>query len=831
MDSSLDQGLPFELYDLWQQSIFSHKASRLDRDLFEDIQLDIPDLPSLQVNNETAPDAKPLILPTLQLLEGAEWDKPTAPEPPSSSIHETRNAQFAEPSGTQTLDPWNLEDVIRGENELPRLKTWEAFQKIGLAEADAACRLSELGPSAISTAFARRDGRGKTADVLPQRSIIQPLYSLALGRSSVFFTWNEEKSRFHPVLPDVPIHGLSREATKSFIEGVLQFGSLLRTLRNRSMSYNSRWKVAACPSQVALMSCIATALDSTEYYISSQFLQVRSLLQFQHLLDHPQRFLELLQSLAEQCEHVQSNETVISTARRIAQVHLQQGSKFDLVAHAVLAGVSMPWLEDTLREMGLMTEDVANTHLKATHPETVPNDDSFSHIMDERVEDSMFGDLGILRLIKETKDAARLLRIHAPQDAVIQCTDSVFTNWNTPSRADPLELIQPLIATQWRVTNHVLLRQLFDENLLHQHLNLQRAFHLFGNGNFVKRLTTALFSQETQTAERKRGNLPTSEAMGLRLGTKQGQRWPPASSELRLTLMGILSEAYFGSENRDSEAGQQTKELPGSLNFSIRELPEADIDKVMDAGSIYALDFLRLQYMAPPLLDAILTPATMRAYDGIFKFMLRLLRMNDVTTNLRMQTKSLQRQGRDAAAGVSFSIQARHIVTTLTTYFVEMGIATPWSRLMASIDGVKSSLARVVETGEFQPGHQQIGIADLRRWHESCLKTIRARLFIRRKYENLRFALEEVFTEILKGASLVCLTEKETRARGFKNFHNAVDKFLQQLQILIGRARKVTDTHDTTGGEREDELVKMLLCQLDWNGYYGKADDEMSVVL
>ena len=99
----------------------------------------------------------------------------------------------------------------------------------------------------------------------------------------------------------------------------------------------------------------------------------------------------------------------------------------------------------------------------------------------------------------------------------------------------------------------------------------------------------------------------TGEVMGLRLGTTHEERWPPASSELQLTLMGILNETYGKAQASQDSRRANEQALPGALSFAIRQLPEAEIDQVLDPNSLYALDFLRLRYTIGAPLDAIMT--------------------------------------------------------------------------------------------------------------------------------------------------------------------------------------------------------------------------------
>ncbi|KAF2771869.1 hypothetical protein EJ03DRAFT_242322, partial [Teratosphaeria nubilosa] len=278
---------------------------------------------------------------------------------------------------------------------------------------------------------------------------------------------------------------------------------------------------------------------------------------------------------------------------------------------------------------------------------------------------------------------------------------------------------------------------------LKKHLELQRSFHLFGNGNFVMRLSTALFSPNTQTARRTRGVIPTGEALGLRLSTRDGQPWPPASSELRLTLNQVLADSDHDLEPR--RPGMPA-ELPGVLSFSIRELSDEEIDRVMDVSSIYALDFLRLQYTARAPLDTIITPASLKRYDDIFRFLLKLLRVLDVTTRLRRE--HLTNETPVSSKVRRFALAAHHFTSNLFSTLMEIGIGTPWRNFQRGIEEVELS----VNTRHHSrlAGALEAGVASLRQMHEVCLEGIRSHLFLKRKQAKVRNALHGVLAAVLQ---------------------------------------------------------------------------------
>ncbi|KAH0371229.1 hypothetical protein KCU65_g1958, partial [Aureobasidium melanogenum] len=281
-----------------------------------------------------------------------------------------------------------------------------------------------------------------------------------------------------------------------------------------------------------------------------------------------------------------------------------------------------------------------------------------------------------------------------------------------------LHHLKPYLGVQSRLLNGTLLRLLFRRFSLRENLSLNHSFHLLGNGLFVQRLTTALFTSETN-------------ARGLRLDNRSKQ-WPPASSELRLGLMGVLSEAYGSND------------IPGNLSFAIRELSDAEIAKCLDANSIQALDFLRLRYEASTPLNVILDDTAMAKYDDCFRILLGMLRILHFVTLLR----GTAQQKASSPALQAFAHEAWSCVSGLASYFFDIGVAGPWKELQRILDKIEVDLALEDEEGTFGQ-RVTFGISHLRDRHNDMLDTIRSRLFLRSRHDKLRKSIEDIFGLVL----------------------------------------------------------------------------------
>ncbi|EGP83806.1 gamma tubulin complex associated-like protein [Zymoseptoria tritici IPO323] len=401
------------------------------------------------------------------------------------------------------------------------------------------------------------------------------------------------------------------------------------------------------------------------------------------------------------------------------------------------------------------------------------------------------------------------------RQVTLACHDQSATSLNhtsgltTEVSSSLMDRVRPMIATQHRLVNGVLLRSMLREHHLREHLEVQRAHQLFGSGDFLTRLSTALFSPDAQSAERKRGVIPTGEVLGLRLGASSDQRWPPASSELRLTLADVLQATQNPrpSSRASKNTGHQDAAFP--ISFAIRELSEEEIDRALDVQSVHALDFLRLQYDPTTPINAVLNSESLLSYDAIFRFLLKLVRQIYVTTNLPRDSF-----GSHARKAAIFAHRSRHFISVLLTHTMDLGIDAPWRQFLWSIDQVERNLAEEDAAGEIG-SRTSMTIDGLRSLHISCLERIRNRLYLRKKHEKVRLAMEKVFTAILRCAALLTASG-EVNAGDFETelaaFNSSNEQFLSVLQQSIEKSSKTVLKADA----EDAEIGRILLSRLQW---------------
>ncbi|KAI5782991.1 Spc98 family-domain-containing protein [Pyronema domesticum] len=392
-------------------------------------------------------------------------------------------------------------------------------------------------------------------------------------------------------------------------------------------------------------------------------------------------------------------------------------------------------------------------------------------------------------------------------------TSSALTTFSPPLPITPLLSFTPVLTTQCRLISSSCLKMFFTEHSLLSHLSILRQFHLFGSGVFSSLLSSALFDPDLDSTERIDGTYRSGGRMGLKLGSRD--TWPPASSELRLALMDVLTRSIDGTSSAYSLSNA---DLPGGLSFAVREMSDQELEACMDADSIFALDFLKLEYVPPEPLGAVITPTALWRYDKIFRLLLRVRRMVFVVG-------TLWKGGAVKAGG---GIEARHFVVTLANYLIESGIGTTWQRFESRLATLAASAGAGGET-----------LDHLRQLHEGVLDRIMFATLSRKRQQPVMKIVDEIFGMVLRFARLQRMRETnpgeeddgQEVERLYKAFRRRVGIFIGVCRGLsekrgYGEGRKDAAAGGTgiEGGFKEEaNLLGMLLLGLEMGGYYSKG--------
>ena len=445
-----------------------------------------------------------------------------------------------------------------------------------------------------------------------------------------------------------------------------------------------------------------------------------------------------------------------------------------------------------------------------------------------------------------------------PSISALRSSDEIFTKLTNILEAEsdqsanhsssilPFSLLahlclQPFLAAQHSLLSTASLRSIVLKHSIRSHLDLCHAFHLCSSGFFASRLSSVLFDPCFESVERQRNTLRSgSQSMGLKLGSGQRREWPPASSELRLALRGVLNDSWSvayshlpsekfptregGAISRTFEAGgTRDLELPGGLSFTLRtDLKPDEIDRVLDPDSVYALDFLALSYAPGRALENVFPATCLDMYSRIFRLMLRMLRMNFVVSQIFRNAGRERRGKRNGQTALidRFRQESTYFITTLTSYFVHTGIGIPWTRFQTYFDDLEHFILH--DTFSTDKKTTEFTMDSLTQMHETTLRTITTSLFLRNKQRKAAAILESICNAILQFARLVGGTvadpapdshevELRTLYARFKEHHA---EFVAACRLLGERAefggRKGRDGDVEQGTLAVRELVGFL---------------------
>ncbi|KAG8526483.1 uncharacterized protein KY384_008683 [Bacidia gigantensis] len=442
------------------------------------------------------------------------------------------------------------------------------------------------------------------------------------------------------------------------------------------------------------------------------------------------------------------------------------------------------------------------SHQRQTFTQTVAA--SLSHLQSSEGQDSTVSH----DLIRELEQPLPKISVQGFSLVGIDLTDSIEMPSEIELLTPPLPLIPtlsllPIAALQAGLVNQACIRMLFKNHGLQSHLELLYRYQLLGDGPFASRLSHALFDPELASAQRRKG-YHRSGRLGLQMGYRD--TWPPASSEMRLALMGILTESYF-SPSYVGQASLFREEMPGGLSFAIREMSEADLQKCVDPRSIYALDFLRIQFGAPPPLDTVITHFALAKYDAIFNTLLRAKRVLFV---LDMTSKNFA-VARSSLATIEkwrlkFRLASHHFISSICAYFSE-GILTHWGRFRQKLEEIENAL----DTGS---QIYEDSIYTLKSLHEQILDEIMVAFFLRKRQRDVMHLLEEILGLILQTSNHMTAPIGVERSQSDMDLRKCYDTLQKQIGVFLRVCRGFSKREEDGGA------INALLLRFEANDFY-----------
>ncbi|KAH8681019.1 Spc98 family-domain-containing protein [Xylariales sp. PMI_506] len=946
-----DVGDVFAIPDLWRPSKWLDMA-----------HLDQTEFFSLDVKAADKETHTPVISKGFPNFTSDEFFKlPTALEPLALHVGAQSPDEEPGPNSEREVDgppeadlfgdAWiAAEDVV---SKTAEFKSWDGFLMPEIPSMDPLF-LTEAGPAAYDAVLQTSDDplamNGVGDNVVETHPYLTGLLALSLGRTSIFFTWDEQTNTFFQSLENLRVSGCSANVLQGIQRRCLQCGTISRIL---FVFVQITYKTRPSAGRVALAKCVDSLLLAIQTKLGNQARQITSLLQLQSAIQPVHAVLTYFNSLIIKLNRGRTDEQILSIIFEETQALEYGDDLLGGIMQEVLTRVTEPWANFVQKWIGLkpeggspMTKDGPSKSFVKVENVAYIDDaglevDEPDYILDER-RIPTFLSRDIAQSMFETGRNLRLLRTHHPDHPLchvefVQSKSPPNFEWHydwnsidqlqkdveryeaslmdasrhgysrhiqvveygTPSVDDgyklqlfgqgenqlleqlqisikkldgplptvadadrltqlfhdrlleggnepenialssaphwsllPLLSFNPLVEAQARQINREYLKLLFFSHKLRDHIALQREFQLLGNGLFCSRLSHALFDPELETAERQRGVARRGGVMGLRLGTRD--TWPPASSELRLALMGVLSETYH-SDSRQKPKTKLDHTLPGDLSFAVRDLSDPEIEKCMNPESLEALDFLRLSYKTPAALAPVLTPVILIKHDKIFKMLLRMLRILYVAGELYRDTTSRTSRWDDIDnASFHFRVTVQHFVESITKYFLDTGIARPWSRFENWLDKVQTSF----EDDNFGPGGSRVISPDeVREQYEHTLDQIMHTLLLRKRQQPVLKVLEDIFTLILSFSKFARLRAmgappeqlgESSPADLYMAFRKKVDIFITVCRGLSERSghRSVPKRDELTSnekdhGSKDENTIDQLLIVLEMSGYYG----------
>ena len=749
-------------------------------------------------------------------------------------------------------DIWTLLDVKNAPRTV-KLYTWDAFMNESHEESSYQY-ISEAGADIFDAILAAED-ENDPPKIAPAEAAIDALFELAMGRSSQYLRWDERHQEFMPTATRFTMSGHSPELMDELRSSL---GFMGRTMR---MGCSTEYFAAHTNSHLGFYSTLRSILAGLQSFVPHQRSPIVTLVQLQHVLETPRRFVECIDQflevvsrpvdgpvlLAEVLPTLESSSMVLPQCRTLFEMlvsalaspvlaklklELCGGSR---LIHGYLAESHTDWFPLLPNELIRLVEECKQAevldgtgsnseseHVKSLYPAHLEAGLKYSWEALSLLQNSVDRHEDMLLSGENLDNPILLHQIPDPSEPKLEPSPMVFkpidANALTLSRSDSMQrdtdtrvaacftspaqptttypipydqiiplTLTPIITAQHRLLCYNSLQSLFTTSTLQQHLHLLHSFHLLAHGPFATRIGLALFSPSLSDSSTTRHD---GSITGLRLQDRDA--WPPASSELRLVLMGILGE-FLPRSNEDGEAMEDT------LSFALRDLDAEKLERCRDINSIYALGFLRVQYKAPtPLLEALITPAILEKYDRVFMFLLRLLRVQFVAQSLlrditnRHRTRSTTAEKTVGKGEHRLILLLQTTISSLAAYVHGTAISIPFTAFENTVKELQAKVQKNDHAGVLRTG---ISITHLCDQHEVCLDSIVRALLLKEKQLKARTCVEEMMGVVLTVAATIRgrAAGDEEEAQGkernvtMQRYHEEFNACLDRLKEVLGK--------------------------------------------
>ncbi|KAM0790669.1 hypothetical protein ACM66B_004528 [Microbotryomycetes sp. NB124-2] len=346
-------------------------------------------------------------------------------------------------------------------------------------------------------------------------------------------------------------------------------------------------------------------------------------------------------------------------------------------------------------------------------------------------------------------------------------------------------LFSPL-QTYSRLPSTCLLSLLFSDLSLATHFQVIRSFVFFGYEPFSRRVKEALFSAPEDKRIMRHGKA-VDFAIGMGVYLHESSVWPPGGAHLGNALRTALKDALADlvqhrRDDKDEAARRVWHSLNSTLSFAYEQASEDDESKWKDPNSLEALDFLFVNYRVPSPLDLILTPSVMRKYHGVFKHLLRLLRVECIVRQIWQtvhkpfsgegdkKTQLLLAQDPEARILlINLSFEVQNLVTSLCSYSFDCAVDNNFQSFMKALSKIESASMQsmrgqrstsadddsaedddsVDEPDDYDPGHQSWNLDSLSLVHQEFLSRVEKGLMLKRAQAPLKQLVEGILVIVM----------------------------------------------------------------------------------
>ncbi|KAK4052406.1 hypothetical protein OIV83_002208 [Microbotryomycetes sp. JL201] len=342
-------------------------------------------------------------------------------------------------------------------------------------------------------------------------------------------------------------------------------------------------------------------------------------------------------------------------------------------------------------------------------------------------------------------------------------------------------LFTPL-QTYARLPSTCLLSLLFSDLSLGTHFEVLRGFVFLGYEPFSRRVKEALFALPEDKQVLRHGR-PVDFGVGMGVYLHESSVWPPGGAQLGMALRTALKDALKDlldhKRNEQDEAARRVwQSLDGSLSFAYEQASEQDETKWKDPNSLEALDFLFVNYRVPSPLDLILTPHAMRKYHGIFKHLLRLLRVDCISRQIWQTVHKPSNDSGELLLSdsseartllVNVSYEAQNLVTSLCSYSFDCAVETNYQSFKKALNKIRfmsmqsmrgRSDAQVLDDERGESSDEEVDDdlnLDFDHWnldtlslvHQEFISRVEKGLMLKRAQAPLRQLVEAILTIVM----------------------------------------------------------------------------------